>query len=215
MPLWTTGTTRRCPHTTVWETLYRVDARLGWTSEDCGSKWGNMFVLCKWSGDLDQLQCCAMFVDPMCDKSFRTSTGEWKTEKHNPQASPSPPPLCLCGCVRETNNAVPQRPSAIVVWGVKGALGKEEGRGEFGFRVAFPSWTVCGKTSQGPQTRHSFTPRHYIKAGQTLRTGGRRTHRGTFQTEKKEGGGHRKVWAQQQSGPDASHFSCTTMHTAK
>lgn len=47
----------------------------------------------------------------------------------------------------------------------KGAW-KEEGWVVFRFRVAFPSWAVCGKTLQGPQTRHSFTPRHYDRAGE-------------------------------------------------
>lgn len=177
--------------------------------------WGNMFVLCKWSSDLDQLQCCAVFVDPMCDESVRTSKGEWKTEAYNPQSSPSPPPLCLCGCVREANNAVLQRPSTIVVRGVKGALGKEEGWGYSDSVWPFRPEQGVGRPRRAHRHAISSPLDIILRQGRRWGRRGRRTHRGTFQTEKKEGGGRRKVWAQQQYGPDASHFSSTTMLTAK
>lgn len=99
------------------------------------------------------------------------------------------PSLCVCGCVSERNNAVPQSPSTIVVvGGWKGCL-KRGGLGGIQARVAFFLPTVCGKTLWGTQTRHSFTHRHYTtpaaprQCRRVRREGWGRVNRGTFQTE--------------------------------
>lgn len=123
------------------------------------------------------------------------------------------PPVSLSGCVRETNNAVPQSPSTIVVRGVKGALEKRRA-GWYSDSVWPFRPEQCVGRPRGAH-RHAIPSPLDLISEQTLRTGGRRTHRATFQTEEKERGGRRKVRAQQQYGPDASHFSGTTMLTAE
>lgn len=135
-----------------------------------------------------------LHVDPMCLLSpSEQAYGREKTQNHTLSSPPSlcyhQPSLCVCGCVSERNNAIPQSPGTIVMEGVKRGAWKEEG-----WMVFRPVWlfppapTMCGKTLWVTETRHSFTHRHYYTpAAQTQcrrarRVGWKRLNRRTFQT---------------------------------
>lgn len=104
-----------------------------------------------------------LHVDPMCLLSpSEQAYGREKTQNHTLSSPPSlcyhQPSLCVCGCVSERNNAIPQSPGTIVMEGVKRGAWKEEG-----WMVFRPVWlfppapTMCGKTLWVTETRHSFT----------------------------------------------------------
>lgn len=172
----------------------------------------------KWLG-LTSTHCnvCGSHVCRICQNKHMR---EENTELHPRLCSPPPSaPLWVCEGDKQCCPAEPEHYS-----GVRSEMGawKEEGWVVFRSRVAFPVQQCVGRPRRAH--RHAIpSPTDIIlqqagtQRGQGRHWGqrGRRSHRETFQTEEKEGGGCRKVWASQQYEPDTCHFSNPTKLTDK